>query len=38
MNIIIQTFYVSFPQKMMGKRYKLINFAPELRSVEKLIT
>jgi hypothetical protein len=28
-HMVILEFYVSFPQKMMGKRYKLINFAAE---------
>ena len=37
-HMVILEFYVSFPQKMMGKRYKLINFAPELRNVDKQLT
>ncbi len=36
-NRFIHAFYISFPQKMMVKRYKLINFAPKLESVDKLL-
>ena len=34
-NMVIMGFCISFPQKMMGKRYKLSIFAPELRNVDK---
>jgi hypothetical protein len=34
---VILEFYVSFPQKMMEKRYKLINFAAEKEIVDKVL-
>ncbi len=34
-NWVITGFCISFPRKMMGKRYKLSIFAPELRNVDK---
>jgi hypothetical protein len=34
-NRVIMGFCISFPRKMMGKRYKLSIFAPELRNVDK---
>ena len=36
-HMFILEFYVSFPQKMMGKRYKLINFAAEKEIVDKVL-
>ena len=34
-NRVIMGFCISFPLKMMGKRYKLSIFAPKLRNVDK---
>ena len=34
-NRVIMGFCISFPRKMIGKRYKLSIFAPELRNVDK---
>ena len=34
-HIIILQFFASFPPFFAGKRYKLINFAPKTRIVDK---
>ena len=37
-NALFKHFFVSFPRNFAEKRYKLINFAPKLESVDKVFT